>query len=171
MRWRGRYDLYAPPQNDWYDGRMNKTSFVAIVLGVAIGSAFSPARFLRAEDRQASPSTAPANVPSDMVARTFVLLTLTDHPPKLDEKAAAELQTKHLAHIGEMSQSGKVLVAGPFGQRDDETFRGALVFNCSIEEARALANDDPAVKAGRLKVVCMTWNTSKAAMVFPAETR
>ena len=70
-----------------------------------------------------------------------------------------------------MASSGKVLVAGPFGARDDERLRGALVFNCPIEEARALANEDPAVKAGRLKVVCMTWNTSRAAMIFPAEHR
>ncbi len=149
---------------------MSKTSFVAIGLGLAIGLALLPARVLQAEDRPAA-ATTPTTIPIDMVARTFVVLTLTDHPPKLDEKAAAELQVKHLAHIAEMSRSGKVLVAGPFGQRDDESLRGALVFSCSIDEARALANDDPAVKAGRLKVVCMTWNTSKAAMVFPAESR
>lgn len=94
---------------------------------------------------------------------------MSDNPPKLDEAAAADLQRRHLAHIATMAASGKVLVAGPFSQRDDERLRGALVFNCSIDEARALASEDPAVQAGRLKVVCMTWNTSKSAMVFPAE--
>ncbi len=96
---------------------------------------------------------------------------LADHPPQMDEKAAADLQARHLAHIAEMTRSGKVLVAGPFGSRDDERLRGAIVFSCAIDEARQLASEDPAVKTGRLKVVCMTWNTQKGAMSFAAETR
>ena len=41
----------------------------------------------------------------------------------------------------------------------------------SLEEARRLAADDPAVKAGRLEPVVMTWYTEKGALAFPlAET-
>lgn len=138
--------------------RLTLTALVLISLTALISQS------TRAKDDSA---TQPA---PEMVGRTFVLLTLTDHPPQLDEAAAADLQRRHLAHIASMSASGKVLVAGPFSNRDEEGLRGALVFNCPIEEARAMASQDPAVKAGRLKVVCMTWNTSKAAMLFPAES-
>jgi hypothetical protein len=37
----------------------------------------------------------------------------------------------------------------------------------SIDEARKLAEDDPAVKAGRLRVEVMTWYVQKGYMAFP----
>ena len=37
----------------------------------------------------------------------------------------------------------------------------------SIEEARKLAQEDPAVKAGRLEVEALTWWVEKGAMTFP----
>ena len=37
----------------------------------------------------------------------------------------------------------------------------------SVAEARALAEADPAVKAGRLRVEMMTWYTEKGALAFP----
>lgn len=137
----------------------------AAFVGCGLVLAMTTAGLLRAEDPQpAAPTPAPS-----LVARTFVLLTLTDNPPRLDDAAAADLQRRHLAHIASMAASGKLLVAGPFSQRDDERLRGAMVFSCPIDEARALANEDPAVQAGRLKAVCMNWNTAPDAMVFPAE--
>jgi uncharacterized protein YciI len=102
-----------------------------------------------------------------MTSHTLVLLVLADNPPKLDAAASAELQKQHLAHIQFMGNSGKVLVAGPFANRDDDTLRGALIFACDIDEARAMASADPAVKAGRLKVVCMKWWTDQDALAFP----
>lgn len=136
--------------------------------GLALVMAVASASLLRADDPK--PVATPTTMPS-LVARTFVILALTDNPPKLDDAAAADLQRRHLAHISSMAASGKVLVAGPFSQRDDERIRGAIVFSCPIDEARTLANEDPAVKAGRLKVVCMNWNTAAEAMLFPAEKK
>ena len=124
-----------------------------------------------------SPTTRPTTGPIDrpttgpaMESHTLVLLILSDSPPTLDAEASAALQSQHMAHIKSMGETGKVLVAGPFAQRDDQALRGMLIFSCPIEEARAMANKDPAVKAGRLKVVCMTWMTEKGAMTFAAET-
>jgi uncharacterized protein YciI len=102
-----------------------------------------------------------------MTSHTLVLLVLTDNPPKLDAAASAELQKQHLAHIQFMASTGKVLVAGPFANRDDDSLRGMLIFSCDIDVARAMASADPAVKAGRLKVVCMKWWTDQDALAFP----
>jgi hypothetical protein len=42
------------------------------------------------------------------------------------------------------------------------------IFRCgSIDEARELAEADPAVKAGRLRVEVMTWYVEKGRMSFP----
>jgi uncharacterized protein YciI len=47
------------------------------------------------------------------------------------------------------ADSGKLILAGPFADEGD--LRGMLVFRVdSPEEAKALAAQDPAVKAGRL---------------------
>jgi uncharacterized protein len=78
------------------------------------------------------------------------------------------IQAAHLAHLGRMAESGKMVIAGPFGEQQDPTFRGMCLYKTeTLEEARKLAEEDPAVKAGRLKVEAMAWFTEKGYMTFP----
>lgn len=73
-----------------------------------------------------------------------------------DEKESAELQKAHLAHINQLAADKKICIAGPFG--DDGEIRGILIFaTATMEEAKQLAENDPAVKAGRLKVELHPW--------------
>lgn len=54
-------------------------------------------------------------------------------------------------HVGTMAELGKISIAGPYG--DDGDSKGILIMNCTtLEEARELAAQDPAVKANRLKI-------------------
>lgn len=70
------------------------------------------------------------------------------------------LQKEHLANLRRMADSGKLILAGPF--TDDGKLRGIFVFRVdSIEEAKALADADPAVKAGRLVVEIHPWLSAK----------
>jgi uncharacterized protein YciI len=71
-----------------------------------------------------------------------------------------KLQEAHMAHIREMGESGKLLVAGPFADGGD--LRGMFIFRLdTLEEARALAEQDPAVKAGRLALEWHPWFAAK----------
>jgi uncharacterized protein YciI len=55
-----------------------------------------------------------------------------------------------------MAKSGKLVGAGPFA--DDGDLRGVFIFRLdSATEAKALAEADPAVKAGRLAIEMHSW--------------
>lgn len=76
------------------------------------------------------------------------------------------LQKAHLANIQKLAQEGKLLVAGPFTDGGD--LRGLYVFRvASMAEAQALAETDPAVKAGRLRLEFHPWFAAKNITVTP----
>ena len=78
-----------------------------------------------------------------------------------------KIQEAHMAHIREMAQSGKLILAGPFS--DDGKLRGMFIFRVdTMEEAKALAEEDPAVKAGRLIVELHPWYSAKGIRVDPS---
>lgn len=67
-----------------------------------------------------------------------------------------KLQADHMAHINSMARSGKLVIAGPFENAGD--YAGVFVFKVdSIDEAKALAEADPTVKAGRLVIDIHPW--------------
>jgi uncharacterized protein len=58
---------------------------------------------------------------------------------------------------------GKLPVAGPFA--DDGPARGVVVYRVKdVAEAKALAAQDPAVKAGRLVLEAYPWMTFKGIL-------
>jgi uncharacterized protein YciI len=67
-----------------------------------------------------------------------------------------EIQKAHMANIGRLAQTKKLVAAGPFG--DNGTLRGIFVFKvASLAEAKALGDTDPAVQAGRLALEVYPW--------------
>jgi uncharacterized protein YciI len=74
-----------------------------------------------------------------------------------------KIQEGHLAHIRKSHEAGKLVLAGPFGDNGD--IRGILIYKTeTIEEATAIANEDPAVKAGRLVVEMHPWWIQKGVL-------
>ncbi len=74
------------------------------------------------------------------------------------------LQQDHLAHLRKMHELGRLVVAGPL--TDGGEARGILVFRGTetLEATRALAEQDPAVKAGRLVVELHPWMVQKGVL-------
>jgi uncharacterized protein YciI len=70
-----------------------------------------------------------------------------------------------MAHIRRMGESGKLIVAGPFTH--DGELRGMFIFKTTMEDAKALTADDPAVKAGRLTFELYPWLAGKGLSVAP----
>lgn len=89
--------------------------------------------------------------------KQYFLVLLKRGPNKdLDSLQLQEVQKGHMAHINKMAEDKKLAVAGPFG--DDTDLRGIFIFDVeTFEEAKALTEQDPAVKAGRLIMEIHPW--------------
>jgi uncharacterized protein YciI len=102
---------------------------------------------------------------------TISLLLLRPDAPQLDEAAAAALQDAHMAHLAGLHQAGHLLAAGPLAFADPtEQFRGLSILNVEPEQARALDEQDPAIRAGRFSIKVLPWMVPAGAMTF-APTR
>ncbi len=84
-----------------------------------------------------------------------------DHTPE----EAQSLQMEHLKNIQRMADEGTLALAGPF--LDGGDLRGIYIFNVeTIEEARALTNTDPAIKAGSLIMELKEWYGSAGLLAI-----
>jgi uncharacterized protein YciI len=69
----------------------------------------------------------------------------------------------HLSNINRLANEGKLVIAGPYINGGEN--RGLFIFNVeTIEEAKALTETDPAVKAGVFRVELTQWYGSAALM-------
>lgn len=77
----------------------------------------------------------------------------------------------HMAHIRAMGATGKLILAGPFEIEGTppNAIAGILLFDVpTIDEARAMASEDPAVKAGRFTLEVLPWYGPKG-ITFPGQ--
>lgn len=88
----------------------------------------------------------------------FVMLVKGPHRDDIDSLSLVKIQEGHMANINKMAESGKLQIAGPFG--DDGNWRGIFIFDVATEEeVRELLKDDPAIQAGRLAYEIHPWWT------------
>lgn len=114
------------------------------------------------------PPAQPAPPPMVFEQYQLVLLKRPAAPTEYPREQLMEIQRAHLAHMGALGEAGHLVIAGPFSDQEDETLRGLALYQVgSVEEARRMAEADPAVQAGRLEVEVMTWNVEEGYMTFP----
>ncbi len=102
----------------------------------------------------------------ELESYAFVLLRRPADAPALTEPEQDALQERHLAYLDRLAEAGKLVGAGPFSDQPDESLRGLCFFATTVEEARALAAEDPSVQAGRLEAEVMTWSTPEGSVSF-----
>ncbi len=96
------------------------------------------------------------------VARQYTLVILRLGPALRDDEARNErLQLEHLQHLTKLQILGKLILNGPM--LAEHEIVGISVYAAGLEEARALAEADPKVKAGYLTVEAIPW------MAVPSE--
>jgi uncharacterized protein YciI len=78
------------------------------------------------------------------------------------------IQEGHMANITRMAATGHLVVAGPF--EDGGDLRGLFLFHgLTMDEAKALAAEDPAVKANRLVLEWHPWFAGKGIAIVQTE--
>jgi uncharacterized protein YciI len=92
----------------------------------------------------------------------FVMLTRGPKATEIDSVELEKIQAGHMANIHRMAETGKLKIAGPFG--DDGNWRGIFIFDVSSEEeVKELISHDPAIQSGRLSYEIHPWWSDKEA--------
>ncbi len=74
----------------------------------------------------------------------------------LDTPEGRQMIRAHGEVIRKMEATGKLIAAGPFADPTD--LRGLLLFrDCTLEEARRMASEDPVVQSGQITIEYHTW--------------
>jgi uncharacterized protein YciI len=111
------------------------------------------------------PSWAPLAPPGEFDTYELILLVRPPDQPVLDDEASAALGLQHLGHFRKMHAAGYLKIAGPVD--GDDQIAGICLYQVgSVDRARLLAEDDPAVRAGRFAVRAMTWYTQEGGLAF-----
>jgi uncharacterized protein len=109
----------------------------------------------------------PPGVPASFDVRTIVYLRRGSNPPDLPEDESTALHHAHLAYLAELTERGIIAANGPLLEQSDETMRGMSVYTVDASEARRLAEQDPAVRAGRFRVDVARWAVAAGRVAFP----
>jgi uncharacterized protein YciI len=104
----------------------------------------------------------------DLDAYELVFLVRPTDAPDYDEPTLDRIQQAHLAFHADLRARGEVATNGPVLDPPDPALRGITIYRTgSLERARELAEQDPAVRAGRLAVQVTTWCCPAGTMVRP----
>lgn len=96
------------------------------------------------------------------------MLRRAPDPPAYDEETLERIQREHLDYHASLRAAGRIVTNGPVLDQPDESLRGLTFYRTgSLDEARRLAEQDPAVVAGRLVVDVMTWWCPAGTMTGP----
>jgi uncharacterized protein len=101
---------------------------------------------------------------------TISLLVLRPDAPRLGEAEENALQDAHMAHLARLHEKGVLLAAGPLLGSSDRDLRGLEIYKGSPEDVSKVADQDPAVQAGRFTHRFLPWMVPSGAMSF-AKTR
>ncbi|MCU0387619.1 MAG: YciI family protein [Chitinophagaceae bacterium] len=104
---------------------------------------------------------------NEMGMKNYMMVILKTGPAKIAPGPARDsIFRGHFSNMKTMADAGKLIIAGPIGQ-NEKTYRGLYIFNVdNLEEAKKLAQTDPAVQAGIFDVEIYPWFGSAALPMY-----
>jgi uncharacterized protein YciI len=107
-----------------------------------------------------------ALIPERRDEHTIVFLVRPPDAPDFSEEELDRLQVEHLTHLRDLTRRGLLIANGPLVDQTNASFRGISIYRVPLDEALALANVDPMVRAGRLAVEGARWWTAAGDVAF-----
>ncbi|WP_160139524.1 YciI family protein [Chryseobacterium sp. c4a] len=100
--------------------------------------------------------------------KAYTIVMLATGTAKIEDKTEmSNLMKGHMANIGKLADEGKIIVAGPFLEKNKENYRGMFIFNTkSKEEAEQWVKTDPAVQAKVFSYEIFPWYGSAALPLY-----
>src|ERR1700677_182961 len=104
----------------------------------------------------------------ELEAFELVLLRRPAGGPDYPDEELERIQREHLGYLAGLRAAGHIVTNGPVDEQPDPSLRGLAFYRTgSLERARELAENEPAVRAGRLSVEIMTWYCAPGTMSKP----
>jgi uncharacterized protein len=101
--------------------------------------------------------------PAGFEQYTLVLLKRGEHwNPSAPE--FMDVMKRHHAYIKEITDQGRLAIAGPFAIGDQGELLGVSIFRVGVEQTMKLTEEDPIVKAGLLRTEMHPWGTGKGVL-------
>ncbi|QIL38145.1 hypothetical protein G7074_01935 [Pedobacter sp. HDW13] len=99
----------------------------------------------------------------DYGMKMYIMVILKSGTNTTETKAKTDsLFAGHMANMGKMVEQNKLVIAGPMG-KNDKNYRGIFILNTkSMDEAKQLLENDPAIKAKLLEPELYNWYGSAA---------
>lgn len=99
----------------------------------------------------------------DYGMKNYVLVILTPGTNQIEKGAVRDsIFRGHRKNIGKLAETGKLVVAGPFGD-NDKLYQGIFILNAkTVAEAKELLQTDPAINAKVLDAELYEWYGSAA---------
>lgn len=99
----------------------------------------------------------------DYGMKNYVLVILTPGTNQIEKGAVRDsIFRGHRKNIGKLAETGKLIVAGPFGD-NDKLYQGIFILNAkTVAEAKELLQTDPAINAKVLDAELYEWYGSAA---------
>jgi uncharacterized protein len=107
-----------------------------------------------------------ALIPERFDEHTILFLVRAPDAPDIGEAELDRLQEQHLTHLRELKRRGVLIANGPLTDQTDVRMRGVSIYAVPLAEALELANDDPMVRAGRLRIEGARWLTAAGTAHF-----
>ena len=105
-------------------------------------------------------------VPKEFDSHTLILLRWADDQPDLSEDALDRLQVEHLRYLKKRMDEGDLLANGPLRDQTEPRIRGISIYALPLDEALAIANQDPMVRAGWFAIEGARWTMAKGSAWF-----
>jgi uncharacterized protein len=107
-----------------------------------------------------------ALVPERFDEHTIIFLVRSPDAPQIGEEELDRLQVEHLTYLRDLMRRGVLIANGPLTDQTDIRLRGISVYGVALSDALELANADPMVLAGRLRIEGARWLTAEGDVTF-----